>query len=74
MCAGAIVLARFDKLVFGASDPKAGACGTVLDITGERALNHQPIVVSGVLRDECAALLTSFFTGLRVKNRIEKSE
>jgi len=68
MCAGAIVLARMDRVVYGAADPKAGACGTVLNIPAEQALNHHPVVEPGVLRDECAGLLTGFFTMLRNKN------
>lgn len=65
MCAGAIVLARLDRLVYGAADPKAGACGTVIDVICAPGLNHHPEVSAGVLRGECAALLTAFFRGLR---------
>ncbi len=61
MCAGAIVLARVGRLVYGASDPKAGACGSVLDVVGERRLNHRAQVESGVLADECGELLREFF-------------
>src|ERR1700724_980609 len=61
MCAGAIVLARVPRVVFGASDPKAGAAGSVLDVLGEPRLNHRPQVESGLLADECAALLQDFF-------------
>jgi tRNA(adenine34) deaminase len=61
MCAGAIVLARVPRVVFGCPDPKAGACGSVLDVTGETRLNHRPEVVGGVLGDECAELLRDFF-------------
>jgi len=61
MCAGAIVLARVARLVFGASDPKAGACGSVLDVLGEPRLNHRPEVAGGLLADEAAALLQDFF-------------
>ncbi len=57
MCAGAIVLARVPTVVYGAADPKAGAAGSVLDILTEPALNHSPAVISGVMEDECAALL-----------------
>jgi len=67
MCAGAAVLARIDRIVYGAADPKSGACGTVLDIPAAQALNHHPKVAAGVLADECAALLTKFFSGLRNK-------
>lgn len=65
MCAGAIVLARIPTVVFGASDPKAGAAGSVLDVLAEPALNHHPEVVGGVLEAECAALLTGFFSTRR---------
>jgi len=67
MCAGAIVLARLDRVVFGAYDPKAGACGSVLDVFGASALNHHPSVRGGVLGDECGAMLKEFFSGLRGK-------
>jgi tRNA(adenine34) deaminase len=65
MCAGAIVLARVPEVVFGAPDPKAGAAGSVLDVLGEQALNHRPRVRSGVLEQECAALLRDFFASRR---------
>jgi tRNA(adenine34) deaminase len=65
MCAGAIVLARIPRLVFGASDPKAGACGSVLDVTAEPRLNHHPEVATGLLAGECAALLSEFFASRR---------
>lgn len=65
MCAGAIVLARIPRVVFGAFDPKAGAAGSVLDVLAEPALNHNPEVESGVLAEESGALLTEFFAGRR---------
>jgi tRNA(adenine34) deaminase len=61
MCAGAIVLARVSRVVFGAADPKAGAAGSVLDVLGEPRLNHRPEVAAGLLADEAAALLQDFF-------------
>jgi tRNA(adenine34) deaminase len=61
MCAGAIVLARLARLVYGASDPKAGACGSVLDVIGERRLNHRVPVTHGVLSGDCGELLREFF-------------
>jgi tRNA(adenine34) deaminase len=61
MCAGAIVLARLKRLVFGAGDPKAGACGSVMDVIGNASLNHKVSVESGVLQDEAALLLKEFF-------------
>jgi tRNA(adenine34) deaminase len=65
MCAGAIVLARIARVVYGARDPKAGAAGSVLDVLGEPALNQNPEVTGGVLAQECAALLSSFFGARR---------
>jgi tRNA(adenine34) deaminase len=65
MCAGAVVLARVPRVVFGASDPKAGAVGSVLDVLAEPRLNHRPEVVSGVLAPESTALLTAFFAARR---------
>ena len=65
MCAGAIVLARVPRVVWGAPDPKAGAAGSVLDVLGEPRLNHRPATVAGVLEDDCAALLRAFFAERR---------
>jgi tRNA(adenine34) deaminase len=65
MCAGALVLARVARLVFGALDPKAGAVGSLWDVVRDRRLNHRPEVVGGVLAPECAALLRDFFRGQR---------
>ena len=65
MCAGAIVLARIARVVFAASDPKAGACGSVLDVTGEPRLNHRPEVAGGLLAGEAAELLSGFFASRR---------
>jgi len=61
MCAGAIVLARVPRVVFGAHDPKAGAAGSVLDVLAEPRLNHRPQVQGGLLADDSAELLRSFF-------------
>jgi tRNA(adenine34) deaminase len=65
MCAGAIVLARVARVVYGAADSKAGAAGSVLDVLSEPALNHNPRVTGGLLAEECAALLSSFFGARR---------
>ena len=65
MCAGASVLARVDRVVFGAFDPKAGAVGSLWDVVRDRRLNHRPEVVSGVLAGEAEALLREFFDGHR---------
>jgi tRNA(adenine34) deaminase len=69
MCAGAIVLARVPRVVYGCADPKAGAAGSVLDVLGEERLNHRPQVAGGVLADECAGLLRQFFAARRTINR-----
>jgi tRNA(adenine34) deaminase len=61
MCAGALVLARVRRLVYGAPDPKAGAAGSVFDVVRERRLNHRIDVTGGVRADDCAALLSRFF-------------
>jgi tRNA(adenine34) deaminase len=65
MCAGAIVLARVPRVVYGCPDPKAGAAGSVLDVLGEPRLNHRPEVVGGLLAERCATLLTEFFASRR---------
>jgi tRNA(adenine34) deaminase len=61
MCAGAAVLARVDRIVYAAADPKAGAAGSVWDIVRDRRLNHRPEVLAGVLEEDSAALLREFF-------------
>ena len=65
MCAGAIVLARVPRVIYGAPDPKAGAAGSVLDVLGEPRLNHRPEVAGGLLAAESAALLRDFFASRR---------
>ena len=65
MCAGAIVLSRLDRVVFGAFDPKAGAAGSLWDVLRDPRLNHRPEVVGGILEDECRARLDAFFEGQR---------
>ena len=65
MCAGALVLARVARLVYGARDPKAGACGSVLDVPSEPRLNHRPEVAGGLLSAECGELLSTFFATRR---------
>jgi len=65
MCAGAIILARIPRVVFGAWDPKAGAGGSILDVLAQPGLNHHPEVEGGVLREECAAMLSNFFAARR---------
>jgi tRNA(adenine34) deaminase len=65
MCIGAIILARIDRIVFGAKDPKAGACGSLFNIPTEPKLNHQVLVTGGILEQESQYLLQSFFKQLR---------
>ena len=65
MCAGAIVLARVPRLVFGAYDPKAGACGTLLNIVQDDRLNHRAELAGGVLQERCGGLLSLFFQQIR---------
>src|ERR1017187_8718191 len=65
MCAGAILHARIARLVYGAPDPKAGACGSVLSVINHPQLNHKVEVISGLLAEECGALLTNFFRARR---------
>jgi tRNA(adenine34) deaminase len=65
MCAGAIVLGRIPRVVYGTADPKAGAAGSVLDVLAEPRLNHRPEVEGGLLAEECAAALVAFFAARR---------
>ncbi|ODP30878.1 tRNA-specific adenosine deaminase [Pandoraea sp. ISTKB] len=65
MCAGAIMHARIKRVVYGAADPKTGACGSVVDLFGEPRLNHHAEVVGGVMRDECVGMLQTFFSERR---------
>ena len=68
MCAGAIVLARIPQLVFGATDAKAGACGTFYNIVQDKRLNHQVDLISGILENKCGLILSDFFQKLRETN------
>jgi len=65
MCAGALVLSRVARIVYGAADPIAGACGSVFNIVAEKRLNHRIPVVAGVLSDRCGELLKTFFRSRR---------
>jgi len=69
MCAGALVLARMDRLVYGCEDPKAGACGSLYNIVQDGRLNHRLEVTSGVMEDECRRQLQGFFANRRVENQ-----
>ncbi|MBQ9891399.1 MAG: tRNA adenosine(34) deaminase TadA [Firmicutes bacterium] len=72
MCAGAIVLARIEKLYIGTPDPKAGACVSLSNITTDSRLNHQVELTVGVLQEECSQILKSFFRGLRNKKQLSE--
>ena len=72
MCAGAIVLARIEKLYIGTMDPKAGACGSVLNIPQEQRLNHFTEIETGLMQDECSRIMKDFFRNLRKKKSEEK--
>jgi tRNA(adenine34) deaminase len=68
MCAGALVLARLDRLVYGCNDPKAGACGSLYNIVQDERLNHKVEITSGVLADDCSRQLQNFFARRRAEN------
>ncbi len=70
MCVGAIFHARICRLIFGARDPKTGACGSVIDLFAEQRLNHHCSAVGGVLAEECGALLSSFFAARRTRTEV----
>ncbi|WP_102273336.1 tRNA adenosine(34) deaminase TadA [Cytobacillus massiliigabonensis] len=72
MCAGAIMLSRIKKVVYGASDPKGGCAGTFMNLLQDERFNHQSEVVPGVLEKECGELLSAFFKGLRLRKKEEK--
>ncbi len=69
MCAGAIILARVAEVYFGATDPKAGACGTLMNLLEDGRFNHQPQLFPGVLEEECGVILTNFFRDIRLRNK-----
>nr|WP_205181543.1 tRNA adenosine(34) deaminase TadA [Priestia taiwanensis] len=73
MCAGAIVLSRVKRVVYGATDPKGGCAGTLMNLLQEERFNHQAEVVSGVLEEECGAMLTNFFRTLRLNKKKQRS-
>ncbi|HET9951548.1 MAG TPA: tRNA adenosine(34) deaminase TadA [Candidatus Eisenbacteria bacterium] len=73
MCAGAVVLARIPRLVYGARDPKAGACGSLALVPQDLRLNHRAEILPGIMADECGAILEAFFRAKRRdRNRLEK--
>ncbi|WP_408641636.1 tRNA adenosine(34) deaminase TadA [Staphylococcus carnosus] len=73
MCSGAIVMSRIPRVVYGASDPKGGCSGSLMDLLQEPRFNHRAEVVSGVLENECGAILKSFFKQLREKKKAAKN-
>lgn len=72
MCAGAIIQARIDAVVYGTEDPKAGSAGTLLNILQDERFNHQTDMISGVMREDCRTILTSFFQELRRRKKEQK--
>ncbi len=74
MCAGAIIMSRIEKVVFGASDPKGGCAGTFMNLLSDERFNHQSDVYSGILEKECGELLSNFFRSIRLKKKEEKKQ
>lgn len=72
MCAGAIVMSRVDRVVYGSTDAKAGACESVFNIPGNEMLNHRPEMTAGILQEECAGIMKRFFRERREKRKQEK--
>ena len=73
MCAGAMMHARLTRVVYGAADPKTGACGSIVNLFAEEKLNHHTAVTGGVLSDECSSVLSSFFAERRLQSRTQKA-
>ena len=73
MCMGAILLARFDRVVFGCHDPKGGAAGSLYDLSDDARLNHSVELTSGVRQEECSAILSDFFANLRKLKKMQRS-
>lgn len=71
MCAGAIIMSRIDKVVFGAKDPKGGCVGSLMNLLADERFNHQPEVITGILEEECSQLMTDFFKKLRHRKKSE---
>lgn len=74
MCAGAIINSRIKDVYFGALDPKAGACGSVVDLFSVDKFNHHPRAIRGLYREQCAQMLKDFFRAIRAKQKAEKAE
>lgn len=69
MCAGAIILARIPEVYYGATDPKAGCCGSLMNLLADQRFNHRPLVVPGILGEECGDMLRHFFRNIRARHR-----
>lgn len=74
MCAGAILMSRVDRVVYGANDPKAGCAGTFMNLLNDSRFNHQCEVASGICEEECGHLLTAFFRDLRERKKLARRE
>ena len=74
MCAGAIIMSRVDRIVYGAKDPKGGCGGSLMNLLTDDRFNHQPEVIHGILADEASDLLKAFFRQLRKRNKLRKKE
>ena len=74
MCAGAIIQARIDTVVYGTEDPKAGCAGTLMNILQDGRFNHQTEMITGVMKEECSTILTSFFKELRRRKKEQKMQ
>ena len=69
MCAGAIILARIPEVYYAATDPKAGCCGSLMNLLADQRFNHRPLVVPGILGEECGEMLRNFFRNIRARHR-----
>ena len=74
MCAGALIMARVETVVYGARDPKGGCAGSLMNLLEDERFNHRPTVIEGVLAEECGAKLSAFFRQLRERNKARKRE
>jgi tRNA(adenine34) deaminase len=72
MCSGAIIQSRISRVIYGATDPKAGCAGTLMNLLQEPRFNHEADVISGILESPCRNMLTQFFKALRERRRLEK--
>ncbi|WP_213974203.1 tRNA adenosine(34) deaminase TadA [Tepidanaerobacter acetatoxydans] len=70
MCAGAVILSRVDRLVFGAKDPKGGACGSLMNLPADERFNHRPKIAAGIMADECGNILKKFFQDKRMHKKV----